>query len=88
LQIPKPILLTAKLLQAISPKLVTWFAAKLFTTPLKHKIPKREWEMDSQSKKERLWIPSIRKKSRFIVMGWAPKGAIGAWLVWPRNPIG
>jgi len=85
LQIPKPILLTATLLQAISPKLVTWFAAKLFTTPLKHKIPKREWEMDSQSKKERLYIPSIRKKIQvyrygmgakkvLLVHGWSGRG--------------
>ena len=41
LQIPKAITLTAKLLQAISPKLATLFAAKLFTTPLKYRIPKR-----------------------------------------------
>ena len=40
-QIPKIIIITAKFLQAISPKLVTLFAAKLFTTPIKHKIPKR-----------------------------------------------
>ena len=40
LQIPKAITLTAKLLQAISPKLATLFAAKLFTTPLKYRIPK------------------------------------------------
>ena len=85
LQIPKPILLTAKLLQAISPKLATLFAAKLFTTPLKHKIPKREWEMDSQSKKERLWVPTIAKeiqvyrygmgtKKVLLVHGWSGRG--------------
>jgi pimeloyl-ACP methyl ester carboxylesterase len=85
LQIPKPILLTAKLLQAISPKLATLFAAKLFTTPLKHKIPKRELEMDSQSKKERLWVPKIAKeiqvyrygmgaKKVLLVHGWSGRG--------------
>ncbi len=85
LQIPKPILLTAKLLQAISPKLATLFAAKLFTTPLKHKIPKREWEMVSQSKKERLWVPKIAKeiqvyrygmgtKKVLLVHGWSGRG--------------
>ena len=41
LQIPKIITLTAKLLQAISPKLVTLFAAKLFTTPLKYRNPRQ-----------------------------------------------
>lgn len=85
LQIPKPILLTAKLLQAISPKLATMFAAKLFTTPLKHKIPKREWEMDSQSKKQRLVVLSIGKeiqvycygtgvKKVLLVHGWSGRG--------------
>lgn len=85
LQIPKPILLTATLLQAISPKLVTWFAAKLFTTPLKHKIPKREWEMDSRSKKQRLTVKSIGKeiqvyrygmgvKKVLLVHGWSGRG--------------
>jgi pimeloyl-ACP methyl ester carboxylesterase len=85
LQIPKPILLTAKLLQAISPKLATLFAAKLFTTPLKHKIPKREWEMDSQSKKARLWVPTIAReiqvyrygtgaKKVLLVHGWSGRG--------------
>lgn len=85
LQIPKPILLTATFLQAISPKLATLFAAKLFTTPLKHKIPKREWEMDSKSHKERLWIPSIQKNIQvyrygfgatkvLLVHGWSGRG--------------
>ena len=43
LEIPQVILLTAKILQAISSKLTVLFAAKLFTTPIKHKIPKREY---------------------------------------------
>ena len=41
LQIPKIITLTAKLLQAISPKLAMFFAAKLYVTPPKLKIAKR-----------------------------------------------
>ena len=49
LKIPKIILLTSQFISFISPKLVTLFAAKLFTIPLKHKIPKRELEMDSKS---------------------------------------
>ena len=61
LKIPKVILLTAKLLEVISPKLVTLFAAKLFTTPIKHKIPKREHHMDRESKQHTLHIPSIKK---------------------------
>ena len=48
LQIPKSILFTAKILERISPKLTTLFAARLFTTPIKYKIPKREWQMEEQ----------------------------------------
>ena len=85
LQIPKTILLTAKLLQAISPKLVTLFAAKLFTTPLKHKIPKRELYMELNSKQQNLEIPKINKtinlyhygesqKKILLVHGWSGRG--------------
>lgn len=85
LQIPKVITQTAKLLQAISPKLATLFAAKLFTTPLKHRIPKRELHMVQNSKQEKLRIPKINKeihlyhfgqsqKKILLVHGWSGRG--------------
>jgi pimeloyl-ACP methyl ester carboxylesterase len=85
LQIPKAITGTAKLLQAISPKLATLFAAKLFTTPLKHRIPKRELEMEQNSRQEKLWIPKINKEINLyyygesnhkvlLVHGWSGRG--------------
>ena len=85
LQIPKAITVTAKLLQAISPKLATLFAAKLFSTPLKHKIPKREWHMEQKSKQQKLWIPKINKEiivyhygeskhKILLVHGWSGRG--------------
>jgi pimeloyl-ACP methyl ester carboxylesterase len=85
LQIPKTILLTATLLQAISSKLATWFAAKLFITPLKHKIPKRELEMEKESRQTQLYIPKIKKKiivyeygqgekKILLVHGWSGRG--------------
>jgi len=85
LQIPKAITRTAKLLQAISPKLSTLFAAKLFTTPLKHRIPKRELHMEQNSRQEKLLIPKINKEihlyhygksSRKILLvhGWSGRG--------------
>jgi len=85
LQIPKPILFTSKLLEAIYPKLAMLFAAKLFTTPIKHKIPKREWDMDIKSDKQKIWIPSIKKeiqvynygtgtKKILLVHGWSGRG--------------
>lgn len=73
LQIPKPILITAKFLQAISPKLTTQFAAKLFTTPIKHKIPKREFQMDKQSIQDDVLIPSINKTIKTYQYGNSPK---------------
>jgi pimeloyl-ACP methyl ester carboxylesterase len=85
LQIPKAITGTAKLLQAISPKLATLFAAKLFTTPLKHSIPKRELHMEQNSRQQKLWIPKISKEINLyhygesgrkvlLVHGWSGRG--------------
>ncbi len=62
LQIPKVIVITAILLEGISSKLVTLFAAKLFTTPIKYKIPKRELHMDNESVQSKILIPSLNKE--------------------------
>ena len=85
LKIPKVILITAKLFEAISPKLATKFTAKLFTTPIKHKIPKREFHMDKESVQEIVFVPSINKeivvyhygrsdKKILLVHGWSGRG--------------
>lgn len=85
LQIPKPILLTAKLLEAISPKWATLFAAKLFTTPIKYKIPKRELQMEQNSRQSKLLVSSLKKeitiyeygegqKKVLLVHGWSGRG--------------
>lgn len=85
MQIPKPILLTAKFLQAISSNLTTRFAAKIFTTPIKHKIPKREIHMDQKSIQSILLVPKIKKeiivyqygngeKKILLVHGWSGRG--------------
>ncbi|TDE03367.1 alpha/beta hydrolase [Flavobacterium sandaracinum] len=85
LKIPKIILLTSKLISFISPKLITLFAAKLFTTPIKHKIPKRELEMDRNSLQKLVSIPEIGKevvvyeygnseKKVLLVHGWSGRG--------------
>ncbi|MBN8642785.1 MAG: alpha/beta hydrolase [Flavobacteriales bacterium] len=85
LKIPKIILITAKFLEVISPKFATLFAAKLFTTPIKYKIPKREFHMDSESEQNTLLIPSINKeivvyhygrgeKKALLVHGWSGRG--------------
>ncbi|WP_298116889.1 alpha/beta hydrolase [Flavobacterium sp.] len=85
LKIPKVILITAKFLEVISTKLVVKFAAKLFTTPIKHKIPKREFLMDKESFQEMIFVPSINKeiivyhygksdKKILLVHGWSGRG--------------
>jgi pimeloyl-ACP methyl ester carboxylesterase len=85
LKIPKIILLTSKLISFISPKLITLFVAKLFTTPIKHKIPKRELEMDRNSYQKLITVPAIDKeivlyqygKSEnkiLLVHGWSGRG--------------
>ena len=62
LKIPKPILQIGKIIATISPKLTVLFTAKLFTSPIKHKIPKRELEMDHKSIQQLIKIPAIHKK--------------------------
>lgn len=62
LKIPKIILQTSKLISLISPKLTTLLAAKLFTMPIKHKIPKRELDMDFKSTQKIIDIRRINKK--------------------------
>ena len=42
-EVPVIIVQTANVLQKISSRLTVIFAAKLFTTPIKHKMPKREF---------------------------------------------
>ena len=85
LKIPQFIRITSKLCALISPKLATIYAAKLFTTPIKHKIPKRELEMDLRSIQKRIYIPSINKnimvyeygkseKKILLVHGWSGRG--------------
>lgn len=85
LQIPKPILITAKFLEAISPKLTMLFAAKLFVRPIKHKIPKRELHMVQKSIQTKLFVPKINKniivyqygdyeKKILLVHGWSGRG--------------
>ena len=85
LKIPKIILATGKLLSFISTKWLVLFAARLFTTPIKYKLPKRELEMDAKSSQQTLAIPSIHKnivvshfgespKKILLVHGWSSRG--------------
>lgn len=85
LKIPRIIILISKFFSFISPKLVTLFAAKLFTSPIKHKVPKRELEMDHKSKQVLIPVPAVNKqvmvyqygesdKKVLLVHGWSGRG--------------
>ncbi|MFQ3173361.1 MAG: pimeloyl-ACP methyl ester carboxylesterase [Flavobacterium sp.] len=85
LKIPKFILLSSKFISFISPKLAILYAAKLFTTPIKHKIPKREVHMDRDSIQKSVAIPKLKKqvvvyqygqseKKVLLVHGWSGRG--------------
>ena len=83
--IPKFIIKTGHFFEFISTKLATLYAAKLFTTPIKHKIPARELEMDKNSFQTVLNVPEINKqivvynygnssKKVLLVHGWSGRG--------------
>ncbi len=84
-QVPKIIILIGRFLYRISPVLAEKFARKLFITPIKHKIPKREFLMESESQQTMLFVPSINKeivvyaygnsnKKILLVHGWSGRG--------------
>ena len=85
LKIPQFIILSCKICALISTKLVTSYAARLFTTPIKHKVPKREFEMDIKSIQNTIYIPKIDKSvvtykygesdhKILLVHGWSGRG--------------
>ena len=73
LKIPKFILLFSKFIAVISPKLSVLLSAKLFTTPIKYKTPKRELEMEKESIQKLIEIPSINKKIMIYEYGKSDK---------------
>lgn len=85
MKVPKVIIYIGKILQFFSLKLTTLYLARLFTTPIKHKVPKRELEMDKNSIQKRILIPDVNKeivvyqygkseKKILLVHGWSGRG--------------
>ncbi|NHN27890.1 alpha/beta fold hydrolase [Flavobacterium jejuense] len=83
--IPSSLLKFISILQKVSTKLTVKFASKLFGSPIKYKIPKREFHMEKKSKQELLYIPKIKKqimiyqygensKKVLLVHGWSGRG--------------
>jgi len=65
LQIPMPLLVVAKFVQFVSHKLAVLLSARLFTTPIRFKTPKRELPMYESSQKSILLFPKSIKKFIF-----------------------
>jgi pimeloyl-ACP methyl ester carboxylesterase len=84
-RVPKFIVFIGRVLYRISPFLAERFTRKLFITPMKHKIPKREFQMEEESVQTKLFVPSIHKeivvytygnsnKKVLLVHGWSGRG--------------
>lgn len=84
-KMPRIILITIKVLEFTAPKLAAKFAIKLFTTPFKFKLPKRERAMDANSTQQLIHIPAINKsinvykygtgeKKVLLIHGWSGRG--------------
>lgn len=73
LLVPSYILATGKILTAISPFLASRFAARLFLTPFRYKLPKREMEMDARSNQTRLTLPHYQREIVVYEYGNSPK---------------
>jgi pimeloyl-ACP methyl ester carboxylesterase len=72
-KIPRWIKIAARALEMVSPKLAVNFAIRLFTTPIRFKIPKREQKMDAESQQQRVYIDGIAKTVNVYIMGNSPK---------------
>jgi pimeloyl-ACP methyl ester carboxylesterase len=85
MKIPKSIRVAAKILEVTSPKLAAKFAMKIFTTPVKFPLPKREEEMNAKTRQEMVLIPAVGEKicvyhygesdkKVLLVHGWSGRG--------------
>ena len=85
LQIPNYIKNTSKILLKVNKKLAVLFALKLFETPIKYKLPKRELKMFDVSNKQKITLEKSNKeilvyennfgpKKVLLVHGWNGRG--------------
>ncbi len=84
-RIPRAIVHTGKFLQWISNDLAALYGMRLFVSPLRHKMPKREFHMNEQSKQTTHKLPNSSKeivvyeygdsKSKVLLAhGWSGRG--------------
>ena len=85
LLMPKYLVWIGKILQFFSTQIASRFAARLFLTPFKFPVPKRELEMFNNSKIEHLTVPKINRdivvyhygtssKKVLLCHGWSGSG--------------
>lgn len=85
LLVPSYILGISRFLTFASPFLASRFAAKLFLTPFRYKLPKREKEMDAESRQTTLTLPQYQreiivyeygnsKNKILLAHGWSGRG--------------
>ncbi|SFN40483.1 Pimeloyl-ACP methyl ester carboxylesterase [Paenimyroides ummariense] len=85
LEVPRYIKNTSKVLQTLNKNMAAAFALKLFETPIKYKMPKREQKMYEVSHKSKLILPESGKeivvyenkfgpKKVLLVHGWNGRG--------------
>lgn len=84
-KVPKPILITGKILQFFSSTLTTNFAVRLFKTPIRYKTPEKEKIMAKNAISKLVFIPELQtevmvyiygnaNKKVLLVHGWSGRG--------------
>lgn len=84
-KMPKGIIAAIKVMETVSPKVAAKFAIRLFTTPMRYTMPKREEAMDKISVQTLVNIPALGKtiqvyqlgnsaKKVLLVHGWSGRG--------------
>lgn len=85
LLVPSYILVISRILTKVSPFLASRFAAKLFLTPFRYKLPEREKEMDENSIQQKVLVPDMNReiityeygkgeRKVLLVHGWSGRG--------------
>lgn len=85
LLVPSYILALSRFLTIVSPFLASRFAARLFLSPFRYKLPKREKKMDEESIQKEVMVPSMNRsiityeygqsdKKVLLVHGWSGRG--------------
>lgn len=84
-KMPKGIVAAIKVMETVSPKVAAKFAIRLFTTPMRYTLPKREEVMDKMSVQTLANVPALGKtiqvyqlgdnaKKVLLVHGWSGRG--------------